>query len=100
MKKTLLTITAALIAFSVMPSGSQAQMVCGDRSDFVAKLKNGYAEKPVSVGLASNGSVIEVFASQKGTFSIVITKPGGSSCMVATGDSWQSTANKKTETRI
>ncbi len=100
MRKTILTISTAFIAFSALPNDSFAQAVCGDRSAFVKKLKNGYEEKPVSLGLASNGSVIEVFASKKGTFSIVVTQPGGISCVVAAGDSWQSTSKQKTETKI
>ncbi len=100
MKKILLAITAALIAFNAAPTDTQAQTVCGDRSEFVNKLKNAYAEKPISLGLASNGSMIEVFASDNGTFSIVITQPGGTSCLVAAGDNWQSVPVRKAEAKI
>ncbi len=100
MKKSLFLIAAALIAWSAMPSVSQAQTVCGLRSEMVSKLQNAYAEKPVSLGLASNGSMIEVFASEKGTFSIVITQPGGASCLVAAGDNWASAVTRKAEAKI
>ncbi len=100
MKKTLLALAAAFVAFSAMPTDSTAQTVCGERSEFVNKLKNGYAEKPVSVGLASNGSMIEVFASENGTFSIVITQPGGTSCLVAAGDNWASAPTRKAEIKL
>lgn len=100
MKKTLLAITAAFIAFSAIPTGSHAQTVCGERTEFVSKLNNGYAEKPVSLGLASNGAMIEVFASENGTFSIIVTQPGGTSCLVAAGDNWASAPTRKAEIKL
>jgi hypothetical protein len=68
---------------------AQAQAVCGDRGDVATKLQQGYAEKPISMGLANNGSVIEVFASNSGTFTIVVTTPTGQSCLVAAGENWE-----------
>ena len=68
---------------------AQAQMMCGPRGEVVANLEKGYAEHPVSMGLASNGAVIEVFASEAGTFTIVMTKPNGLSCLVAAGNNWE-----------
>jgi hypothetical protein len=100
MKKSLFAFVAALIAFNALPTVGQAQTVCGSRADFVKKLQKGYAEKPVSVGLASNGSMIEVFASENGTFSIVITQPSGNTCLVAAGDNWQSAPSRKAEIRL
>jgi len=100
MKKTLFAITTALIAFNASPGISQTRMVCGERAEFVEKLQNGYAEKPISIGLAANGSMIEIFASDHGSFSIVITKPGGSSCLVAAGDNWQNAPTRKAEAKI
>jgi hypothetical protein len=100
MSKVLLTISAALIALSAMSGISHAQTVCGERSKFVNKLKDSYSEKQISLGLASNGSMIEIFASDNGTFSIVITQPGGPSCLVAAGNSWQSAPLQKAEAKI
>ncbi|MBC8267681.1 MAG: hypothetical protein H8E36_02940 [Rhodospirillaceae bacterium] len=100
MKKSLFVLIAALIVFNALPTIGQAQTVCGSRAEFVKKLQKGYAEKPVSVGLASNGSMIEIFASENGTFSIVITQPSGNTCLVAAGDNWQSAPDKKAEIRL
>ena len=72
----------------------------GERAKLIEKLKKGYLEEPVSIGLAANGSVIEVFASNSGSFSIVITRPGGVSCLVAAGEHWLSLPAHKAETGI
>ena len=90
---------AALAAFFIATS-AQAQTVCGDRAKFVSGLESGYGEKPVNLGLASNGNMIEVFASADGTFSIVITRPGGKSCLVAAGDNWASVQAKNLDPKL
>ncbi len=86
-----LTIAAAalLLGWTTFPPAAQAQAVCGEHSDVVSKLKKGHSEDPVSIGLASNGAVIEVFASPSGTFTIVMTLPNGISCLMTAGESWQ-----------
>lgn len=77
------------------PPLTHAQPLCGKRAEFVSQLKTRYAEKPVSVGLASNGVMIEVFASRTGSFTILVTRPEGVSCMVTSGDNWQDLPTQK-----
>jgi len=80
---------ALLIGWTIFPPVVQAQAICGDHSEVVSKLEKGHSETPVSMGLASNGAVIEVFASDKGTFTIIMTLPTGMSCLMAAGEDWQ-----------
>ncbi len=63
--------------------------MCAERRAVVANLENTYSEAPVSMGLASNGSVIEVLASPSGSFTIILTQPNGLSCVMAAGESWE-----------
>ena len=63
---------------------------CGNRYSIIHKLENAYSEEPVSIGIIENGSLIEVFVSESGTFTILITSPKGRSCLVAVGNSWES----------
>jgi len=66
------------------------QSVCGSRADFLEKLSKNYNEVPRHLGLASNGSVLEVVVNSKTrTWTIVVTMPNGTTCMVASGDSWE-----------
>ncbi len=78
---------AAFIALFATPVG--AQTVCGERAKFIEMLGTKYLEEPVSMGLTSTGAVIEVFTSPKGSWSILLTYPTGSTCMVAAGDKWE-----------
>jgi len=90
MYRCLTAISGALVlCLSAQPSAAQVQMMCGDRGKVVSSLEKSYAEAPVSMGLASNGAVIEVFTSSKGTFTIVMTHPSGLSCLMAAGESWE-----------
>ena len=88
-RTTGLFLGALLIGWNALPWTAQAQMVCGKRSDMVAGLEKNYSEAPVSIGLASNGSVIEIFASPKQTWTIVMTRPDGQSCVLMAGESWE-----------
>ena len=81
-------ILASVIAGS-LASPAAAQMVCSDRDKFLKHLGDGYSESPVAMGLASNGTVLEVLASTNGTWTISLTKPNGLSCVVASGEAWE-----------
>jgi len=103
MNKTIIALAGAaaiLLGFMTSKADAEPRSICGERTDFVEKLKNGYAEEPVSVGLAANGSVIEVFAADSGTFSIIITEPSGVSCLVASGEEWLELPQRKVEIGI
>tara|TARA_B100000676_G_scaffold293780_1_gene330945 strand:+ start:4328 stop:4636 length:309 start_codon:yes stop_codon:yes gene_type:complete len=63
---------------------------CEQRRTILQYLSNEYSEKPVAMGVAENGGLIEVLSSQKGnTFTIIVTSPEGETCMVAAGEDWQ-----------
>ena len=64
---------------------------CGARATVLHYLSANYSEKPVAMGVAANGGLIEVLTSKEGnTFTIIVTMPEGDTCMVAAGQSWES----------
>ncbi len=77
------------IGWGAFSSSAQAQAMCGERRAVVADLEKTYSEAPVSIGLASNGAVIEVLASPSGSFTIILTQPNGISCVMAAGENWE-----------
>ncbi len=44
----------------------------------------------MGLGLTARGNVIEVLSSADGGFSVIVTKPNGASCIVASGEAWHS----------
>lgn len=78
---------AFAVGFSAAPAF--AQMVCGQHADIEKRLEQGYQEKRTAIGLAANGALVQLYTSANGTFTIVLTRPGGLSCLMAVGSDWQ-----------
>ena len=72
--------------------GAKAQSTppndCYDRAKIIQGLEGKFAEKLTSMGLARNGTLIEVLTSTKGSWTIISTQPSGHSCLVAAGEHW------------
>lgn len=63
---------------------------CGQRATVLDYLSAKYSEKPIAMGIAANGGLIEVLTSTEGsTFTIIVTMPEGETCMVAAGEGWE-----------
>jgi len=78
------------LAATVAALPAAAETACATRPLFLDRLSRSYAEAPVAMGLVSNGFVLEVLASANGSWTIILTEPNGTSCVVATGEAWQS----------
>ena len=62
-----------------------------EREKLVEALDGKYSEKPVAAGLDNAGKLLEIFASGDGaTWTMIMTTPGGPSCIVAAGEKWLS----------
>jgi hypothetical protein len=73
------------------PGHGAPQIACGKRADIEKMLKEQYGERAMAHGLAHSGAVAEIFTSPKGTWTIIATSPNGMSCMIGSGESWQTT---------
>lgn len=78
-----------LMVVAISPGLATAQAACSDHTSLVRSLSNDFAEHPISMGLAANGTIFEIFASEKGAWTILVTRPDGISCLVATGEGWE-----------
>jgi hypothetical protein len=84
----LLGCTLAGAALAANPA--QAQSVCGPRDDIVRHLGERYGETRQSLGLAGGRGVVELYAnSESGSWTILITSPQGTACLMAAGDSFE-----------
>ena len=86
---TLSLIIAGLLWISAAPQ-ADAQPVCGDRTEILERLAQEFAETPQAVGLSQDGALIEVMVSPSGGWTILVTYPKRPSCVVATGEGWES----------
>ncbi len=83
---------AAVLALSFPAlAGQHGGPTCDIRHRVLAQLENKYSEKPVAIGIANNGSVVELLTTREGnTWTIVITLPNGMTCLVVAGEDWES----------
>ncbi len=67
-----------------------AQSACKPRTDVVGHLAKKYGEAPVAIGVTNKGGLIEVLTTGDGdTWTIIVSMPNGTSCMVAAGEGWR-----------
>jgi hypothetical protein len=87
---------AALAAALLIPGlagAQQAGAMCGSREEALASLLSKYQEKPVAFGLSQASKTLTVItASSKGTWTELVIKPDGQTCVVDSGEGWQMNA--------
>lgn len=84
----LIALAAGFIVLTA-PAVAHAQFaMCGARVQIVEQLKTKYKEAPQAVGIVSDNGVAELFVSEKGTWTMLMTLAGGKSCIIAAGHSW------------
>ncbi|MEH6523124.1 hypothetical protein [Sulfitobacter sp.] len=88
-----LTAAAALFLATTTSAKAQAQQNCGPRASVIKKLAEKYGETRQSVGIGSNNAMVEVFASDDtGSWTILVTRPTGVTCLVASGQAFEEVA--------
>ncbi len=65
------------------------QVPCAKREDLIKLLGAKYSEKVANTGVTAVGHLVEVFVSDKGTWTVVSSQPTGISCILAAGSSWE-----------
>ena len=81
--------TLALGALLVVPGQAVANAMCADRAKFVDQLEKKYSEQISARGLQSSDRLLEIFtSSETGSFTVLLTRPDGVSCVLATGTNW------------
>ena len=85
--------TLATFGFAVFLAGAaaaQSRPNCAPRQIVLDRLEQKYGETRQSIGLGSQGSVMEVFASvETGTWTITVTTPNGLTCMIGAGEAFE-----------
>lgn len=71
------------------PHSRMSQPRCTDHTSFTNHLKSKYRESQVGMGFVSPTDIIEVYVSKSGSFTVLVTKPNGETCLVAAGKGWE-----------
>lgn len=87
LQSSLLALTALAAPVLAAPS-AQAQEICMHHDNLASFLADRHSEVPVGRGLTADGRLLEVFSSERGSWTIVLTRPTKVSCVYASGEYW------------
>jgi hypothetical protein len=89
----LATIALLLTASPGLSAGRgqhPADAVCADHDALLSSLASQYKEAPREIGLAGDGSVVELTTTADGrTWTLLITRSDGTTCIIAAGEAWK-----------
>jgi hypothetical protein len=81
---------ATFVILAVFTTSAFAQQTrCAPRENLLDYLAGAFKERHVGSGITQQGALMEIMASEKGSWSIILSTPNGVSCLVAAGDDWQ-----------
>ena len=82
-----LAVPLALLASPVLAQAGG--IPCAKRSAVLETLAAKYGEMPISRGLSSDGAIVEILVSSKGSWSMLVSMPDGNSCLAGVGEMWE-----------
>jgi len=84
-----LGLSLGIAAVGLGASQAHAQSACAARGIIVERLQDRFGEGLAGGGLQSAQQVIEVWsAPETGTWTLLMTRANGTSCIVASGTNW------------
>lgn len=89
MKHELVLLPALIGGLMNTTTPSPAQNFCANRAEMVKSLADKFNENPTAVGQINGDAVIEVFVSQKGSWTILATGTDGKSCVLSAGEGFE-----------
>jgi hypothetical protein len=64
--------------------------LCDQRASIIGHMAEKYREAPVAIGVTSTGGMVEVLTTGDGTtWTIIVSNPNGTSCLIAAGEGWR-----------
>lgn len=88
----LILVAGAVYLFLLLPAWGQQP--CADRADVMRALDREYGEKPILRAMDGGGVVVEITASPAGSWSMLVTRPGGPTCMRGSGEALEMTPHE------
>ena len=92
-----LAATAVSLGLLLQTAGPvQAQPVCMPRDDLREELHKQFSEAPTAGAIANNGALVQLFANRdRSSWTLVMTRPGGVSCVLVAGEGWNELPNRE-----
>lgn len=91
----LLLLALALASPSTPARAGEGGDFCLPHAEMTRLLAARFQERPVALGPTEPGGLVELFKAPGGrTWSLIITLPGGESCLMASGADWNERPEK------
>ena len=89
--RVIIAALAAALFIGLSTHSSQAERVpCGNGAAFIAHLEKEWGEGPTALALDAGGRMIHVLTNpDTGTWSMLMTRPGGVTCLITHGSAWE-----------
>jgi hypothetical protein len=100
MLKSYVAVCSIALAAFLGAAPAEAASLCGKREDFVKALTDKYHETTKAMGITGQTSLVEIYASKAGTWTILVTQPSGVTCIIAAGNSWEDLPPSKNLTAL
>jgi hypothetical protein len=91
----LVLLARALTALGLLAAtpSARADQACAERALVVQRLAERYGETLRSMGLHQGDALVEIYSSDAtGTWTILMTRPDGTTCLLAAGQQWEQDA--------
>lgn len=91
MRPTTVLVAAIFLSLVGAVTTSAQAIQCGDRGKIVSQLVSQHKEQQAAIGVVKDGRLFEVWINPKsGTFTVMLTWATMKTCIVATGDGYES----------
>jgi len=91
-------LAALGVALMLPATPSVAELFCSNHDAIVAGLTDSFHERRFGYGVASDAAIIEIYVSDDGTWTVLMSDVTGRSCVLAAGDGWESSVEDVRET--
>ena len=89
MDRTLFTLSLGLAGLLLAPGVLHAAARCAPHDKVSKELAAKFGEQVSSIGLATDNSIMELYASATGTWTLTATLANGLTCLVASGQNFE-----------
>ncbi len=87
--KKIITLGIAALSLPVLFVSTKAAPQCGPHDKIAEALDKRFQENRQALGLSGQLTVVELFVSGGGTWTLTTTSTAGLTCVIATGEAWQ-----------
>jgi hypothetical protein len=86
-----MALAALLAATAVLPVSvaSAVEVQCAAHKQMVGLLSKKYREAPLAMGTVNEDRFMQLFVSDGGSWTILVTKSDGQACILAAGKNWE-----------